>query len=98
MPKIRVSSGTTSVLSLQWFTACSLKVWAFYSILNIVPYGLVLTALFDDAIKERAERTSHRRRNGNQIHTLKVFGAGSVVITYSLQSLHLFAMPITMFY
>ena len=46
-----------------------------YSILNIVPYGLVLTALsLDDAIKKRAERTSHRRRNGNQIHTLKVFG------------------------
>ena len=45
-----------------------------YSILNIVPYGLVLTALsLDDAIKKRAERTSHRRRNGNHIHTLKVF-------------------------
>ena len=49
--------------------------FGFYSILNIVPYGLVLTALsLDDAIKKRAERTSHRRRNGNQIHTLKVFG------------------------
>ena len=46
-----------------------------YSMLNIVPYSLVLTALsLDDAIKKRAERTSHRRRNGNQIHTLKVFG------------------------
>ena len=45
-----------------------------YSMLNIVPYGLVLTALsLDDAIKKRAERTSHRRRNGNHIHTLKVF-------------------------
>ena len=45
-----------------------------YSILNIVPYGLVLTALsLDDAIKKRAKRTSHRRRNGNHIHTLKVF-------------------------
>lgn len=46
-----------------------------YSILTIVPYGLVLTALsLDDAIKKRAERTSHRRRNDNQIRTLKVFG------------------------
>ena len=46
-----------------------------YSILTIVPYGLVLTALsLDDAIKKRAERTSHRRRNDNQICTLKVFG------------------------
>lgn len=46
-----------------------------YSILTIVPYGLVLTALsLDDAIKKRAERISHRRRNGNQIRTLKVFG------------------------
>ena len=45
-----------------------------YSILNIVPYGLVLTALsLDDAIKKRAERTSHRRRNRNHIHILKVF-------------------------
>ncbi|MDU7499896.1 MAG: hypothetical protein E7K50_01875, partial [Streptococcus thermophilus] len=46
-----------------------------YSILTIVPYGLVLTALsLDDAIKKRAERTSHQRRNDNQIRTLKVFG------------------------
>lgn len=62
-----------------------------YSILNIVPYGLVLTALsLDDAIKKRAERTSHRRRNGNQIHTLKVLVSSLVVITsYLLQSLHL---------
>lgn len=46
-----------------------------YSILTIVPYGLVLTALsLDDAIKKRAERISHRRRNGNQIRTLKVLG------------------------
>mgnify|MGYP007050598139 CR=1 FL=1 len=62
-----------------------------YSILNIVPYGLVLTALsLDDAIKKRAERTSHRRRNGNQIHTLKFLVSSLVVITsYLLQSLHL---------
>ncbi len=48
---------------------------------TIVPYGLVLTALsLDDAIKKRAE-LNHRRRNGNQIHTLKVFASSLVVIT-----------------
>lgn len=71
-----------------------------YNILNIVPYGLVLTALsLDDAIKKRVKRTSHRRRNANQIHTLKVFGIflsrnyflPMVVFTFA------FAIPIIMF-
>ena len=71
-----------------------------YSILNIVPYGLVLTALsLDDAIKKRAERTSHRRRNGNQIHTLKVFGiflSRNYFLPIAVFALA-FAMPIIMF-
>lgn len=71
-----------------------------YSIINIAPYGLVLTALsLDDAIKKRAERTSHRRRNNNQIHGLKVFGIflsrnyflPIVVFAFA------FAMPVIMF-
>lgn len=71
-----------------------------YSILNIVPYGLVLTALsLDDAIKKRAERTSHRRRNGNQIHTLKVFGiflSRNYFLPIAVFAFA-FAMPIIMF-
>lgn len=71
-----------------------------YSILNIVPYGLVLTALsLDDAIKKRAKRTSHRRRNANQIHTLKVFGI-FLSRNYFLPIIvfaFAFAMPIIMF-
>lgn len=71
-----------------------------YSILNIVPYGLVLTALsLDDAIKKRAERTSHRRRNGNHIHTLKVFDI-FLSRNYFLPIIvfaFAFAMPIIMF-
>lgn len=71
-----------------------------YSILNIVPYGLVLTSLsLDDATKKRAVRTSHRRRNVSQIHALKVFGIflsrnyflPIVVFAFA------FAMPIIMF-
>ena len=71
-----------------------------YSMLNIVPYGLVLTALsLDDAIKKRAERTSHRRRNGNQIHTLKVFGiflSRNYFLPIAVFAFA-FAMPIIMF-
>ena len=71
-----------------------------YSILNIVPYSLVLTALsLDDAIKKRAERTSHRRRNGNQIHTLKVFGiflSRNYFLPIAVFAFA-FAMPIIMF-
>lgn len=71
-----------------------------YSILNIVPYGLVLTALsLDDTIKKRAERTSHRRRNGNQIHTLKVFGiflSRNYFLPIAVFAFA-FAMPIIMF-
>lgn len=71
-----------------------------YSILNIVPYGLVLTALsLDDATKKRAERTSHRRRNVSQIHALKVFGI-FLSRNYFLPILvfaFAFAMPIIMF-
>ena len=71
-----------------------------YSILNIVPYGLVLTALsLDDAIKKRAERTSHRRRNGNQIHILKVFGiflSRNYFLPIAVFAFA-FAMPIIMF-
>ena len=71
-----------------------------HSILNIVPYGLVLTALsLDDAIKKRAERTSHRRRNGNQIHTLKVFGiflSRNYFLPIAVFAFA-FAMPIIMF-
>lgn len=71
-----------------------------YSILNIVPYGLVLIALsLDDAIKKRAERTSHRRRNGNQIHTLKVFGiflSRNYFLPIAVFAFA-FAMPIIMF-
>ncbi|MDU4411306.1 MAG: hypothetical protein E7I58_07060 [Streptococcus sp.] len=71
-----------------------------YSMLNIVPYGLVLTALsLDDAIKKRAKRTSHRRRNANQIHTLKVFGI-FLSRNYFLPIIvfaFAFAMPIIMF-
>ena len=71
-----------------------------YSIINIVPYGLVLTALsLDDAIKKRAERTSHRRRNGNQIHTLKVFGiflSRNYFLPIAVFAFA-FAMPIIMF-
>ena len=74
--------------------------FGFYSILNIVPYGLVLTALsLDDAIKKRAERTSHRRRNGNQIHTLKVFGiflSRNYFLPIAVFAFA-FAMPIIMF-
>ena len=70
------------------------------SILNIVPYGLVLTALsLDDATKKRAERTSHRRRNVSQIHALKVFGI-FLSRNYFLPILvfaFAFAMPIIMF-
>ena len=71
-----------------------------YSILNIVPYGLVLIALsLYDAIKKRAERTSHRRRNGNQIHTLKVFGiflSRNYFLPIAVFAFA-FAMPIIMF-
>ena len=71
-----------------------------YSILNIVPYGLVLIALsLDDAIKKREERTSHRRRNGNQIHTLKVFGiflSRNYFLPIAVFAFA-FAMPIIMF-
>ena len=71
-----------------------------YSILNIVPYGLVLTALsLDDAIKKRAERTSHRRRNGNHIHTLKVFDiflSRNYFLPIAVFAFA-FAMPIIMF-